>query len=126
MLALPVGPTSANAKGLHRAAEQKKSDNDSEATPLELSTCLRPFPYAYAIMRGNEFDTGHVRSNALKQRSTKPSSFGGEARVGSHLKFQTVQYETFQSVQEISGTYRNSSDVKSISSMTSEDFSEVS
>ena len=41
------------------------------------------------------------------------------------LKFQTVQYETFQSVLEISGTYRSSSDVKSISSMTSEDFSEV-
>ena len=46
-------------------------------------------------------------------------------RVGSHLKFQTVQNETFQSVPEVSGTYRSSSDVKSISSMTSEDFSEV-
>ena len=46
-------------------------------------------------------------------------------RVGSHLKFQTVQNETFQSVPEVSGTYRSSSDLKSTSSMTSEDFSEV-
>ena len=43
----------------------------------------------------------------------------------SHLKFQTGQNETFQSVPELSGTYRSSFDVKSISSMTSEDFSEV-
>ena len=40
-------------------------------------------------------------------------------RVGSHLKFQTGQNETFQSVPELSGTYRSSFDVKSISSMTS-------
>ena len=40
-------------------------------------------------------------------------------RVGSHLKFQTAQNETFQSVPELSGTYRSSFDVKSISSMTS-------
>ena len=46
-------------------------------------------------------------------------------RLGSHLKFQTVRNETFQSVPEVSGTYRSSSDVKSTSSMTSEDFSEV-
>ena len=46
-------------------------------------------------------------------------------RVGSHLIFQTGQNETFQSVPELSGTYRSSLDVKSISSMTSEEFSEV-
>ena len=38
-------------------------------------------------------------------------------RVGSHLKFQTGQNETFQSVPELSGTYRSSFDVKSISSI---------
>ena len=46
-------------------------------------------------------------------------------RVGSHLKIQTVQNKTFQSVPQLSGTYRSSFDVKSIFSMTSEDFSEV-
>ena len=46
-------------------------------------------------------------------------------RVGSHLKFQTVQNETFQSVPEVSGTYGSSFDVKPICSMTSEDFSDV-
>ena len=46
-------------------------------------------------------------------------------RVGSHLNFLTVQNETFQSVPELNGTYRSSFDVKSISSMTSEDFSDV-
>ena len=40
-------------------------------------------------------------------------------RVGSHLKFQTAENETFQSVPELSGTYRSSFNVKSISSMTS-------
>ena len=35
------------------------------------------------------------------------------------LKFQTAQNETFQSVPELSGTYRSSFDVKSISCMTS-------
>ena len=38
---------------------------------------------------------------------------------------QTVKNETFQSVPEVSGTYRGSFDVKSISSVTSEDFSDV-
>ena len=46
-------------------------------------------------------------------------------RVGSHLNFQTGQNETFQSVPSLSGTDRSSFDVKSISSTTSEDFSEV-
>ena len=46
-------------------------------------------------------------------------------RVGSHLNFQTVKNETFHSVPELSGTYRGSFDVKSISSMTSGDFSDV-
>ena len=40
-------------------------------------------------------------------------------------KFQTVQNETFQSISEVSGTYRSCFDVKSIFSMTSEDFSDV-
>ena len=46
-------------------------------------------------------------------------------RVGSHLKFQNVQNETFQSVPELSGTLRGSFDVLSISLFTSEDFSDV-
>ena len=46
-------------------------------------------------------------------------------RVGSHLNFQTVENETLRSVPKLSGTYRSSFDVKPISSMTSEDFSEV-
>ena len=46
-------------------------------------------------------------------------------RVGSHLNFKTGQNETFQSVPELSGTYRSCFDVKAISSITSEDFSEV-
>ena len=47
-------------------------------------------------------------------------------REGSHLHFQTVQNETFHSVPELTGTCRSSFDVKPISSMTSENFSEVS
>ena len=38
-------------------------------------------------------------------------------RVGSHLNFQTGQNEIFQSVPELSGTYRSCFVVKSISSM---------
>ena len=46
-------------------------------------------------------------------------------RVGSHLNFRTAQNEIFQRVSELSGTHRSSFDVKPISSMTSEDFSDV-
>ena len=45
--------------------------------------------------------------------------------VESHLKFQTVQNETFQSVPEVSVIHLSSFDVKSISSVTSEDFLDV-
>ena len=44
---------------------------------------------------------------------------------GMFQQFETVQNETFQSIPEVSGTCRSSLDVKSISSITREDFSNV-
>ena len=83
-------------------------------------------PFCLIIFRWEE---GRCRCTVLDAPSFPSKKLKGVQRhyyrVGSHLKFQTVQNETFRSVPEVSGTYRSSSDVKSISSMTSEDFSKV-
>ena len=110
---------------LHRVSIQKCTQN--WPTPNRLvyhahgyKICLRFFIFC----QGLSYDLSKLKKNNVNiiQRHYY--------RVGSHLNFQTVQNETFQqSVQELSGTYSSSFDVKSISSMTvsmtSKDFSEV-